>query len=263
MDLLRRHLSKYNTYAKTCGIWPRCTNVKNPRIISKMSKSVLLVLGIYHLVKAARSDDLDPFLAPPMARIQTSVCAFGLAEAACLSFAMKRSGRARTGFENNFSLPDGTIASYTFQAVSFMRKKAISQGLALRNHLEPVSWTTYSRATAYQTHQLPSAARGAICLTVMVSDILMAQVVQQFHVLGTATKKSSRQSKHSLIKWPLPIPDFSPRTRRNNWLTCSSSIRRTASTGPIWFQVALRRLRPQSNSPGNTTLNGASHIAAT
>lgn len=109
-------------------------------IVSEASNSVLFVLGRYQPATAARPGDLDPFLnATHGWNPNWSVCAFGKEEAACLSYAMKRGGNVRTGFENNFHLPNGTLARDNTELVSLVRKAALCQGLSLRNHPEPVS----------------------------------------------------------------------------------------------------------------------------
>ncbi|TIP14284.1 3-keto-5-aminohexanoate cleavage protein [Mesorhizobium sp.] len=72
---------------------------------------VLYVLGRYTPGQVSRPADLLPFLAHDRPRFaRWMVCAFGREETACVTAGALLGGHARVGFENNFSLPDGTTA---------------------------------------------------------------------------------------------------------------------------------------------------------
>lgn len=77
---------------------------------------VLFVLGRYSAGQTSSPADLLPFLAAWQASgmdrsgVQWAVCAFGKQEAECAAAAVMLGGHARIGFENNMTLPDGTLA---------------------------------------------------------------------------------------------------------------------------------------------------------
>ena len=72
---------------------------------------VLYVLGRYTVGQTSHPADLLPFLAPEMPRYTNwTVCAFGKAEAACVTAGALLGGHVRVGFENNLFLPDGSVA---------------------------------------------------------------------------------------------------------------------------------------------------------
>lgn len=73
---------------------------------------VLFVLGRYSEGQLGSTHDLDLFinLLHPDREMDWAVCAFGAAETECLAYARKRGGKARVGFENNFTNADGSLA---------------------------------------------------------------------------------------------------------------------------------------------------------
>ncbi|SJM27998.1 3-keto-5-aminohexanoate cleavage protein [Mesorhizobium delmotii] len=72
---------------------------------------VLYVLGRYTPGQVSRPADLLPFLAHDRPRFaHWMVCAFGQEETACVTAGALLGGHARVGFENNFTLADGTTA---------------------------------------------------------------------------------------------------------------------------------------------------------
>ena len=79
---------------------------------------LLFVLGRYTEGQQSRPQDLDPFVtflrdweASIGCQLDWACCAFGMAETACLSHAIKLGGKARIGFENNLHHADGRLAT--------------------------------------------------------------------------------------------------------------------------------------------------------
>ena len=72
---------------------------------------VLFVLGRYTKGQISEPRELMPFLAANSRDHLWSVCAFGPRETACAVAAAALGGHARVGFENNFHLPDGSLAA--------------------------------------------------------------------------------------------------------------------------------------------------------
>jgi uncharacterized protein (DUF849 family) len=72
---------------------------------------VLFVLGRYTKGQISEPRELTPFLAANSQDHLWSVCAFGPRETACAVAAAALGGHARVGFENNFHLPDGSLAA--------------------------------------------------------------------------------------------------------------------------------------------------------
>jgi len=108
-------------------------------IVSDASNSVLFVLGSYVPQVAAQPTDLDPFLAATDGwALNWAICAFGRNEAACLHHALEQGGNVRTGFENNFHLPNGQLAPDNSELVRLARSAGLSLGLTPRPHPEPV-----------------------------------------------------------------------------------------------------------------------------
>jgi 3-keto-5-aminohexanoate cleavage enzyme len=72
---------------------------------------VLYVLGRYTPGQKSQPADLLPFLSSEMPRLgHWMVCAFGPEETACVTAGALLGGHIRVGFENNFRLPDGSLA---------------------------------------------------------------------------------------------------------------------------------------------------------
>ena len=72
---------------------------------------LLFVLGRYTAGQTSDPRALLPFLAAHTGDEPWALCAFGPQEAACVQAAAALGGHARVGFENNLSLPDGSIAA--------------------------------------------------------------------------------------------------------------------------------------------------------
>jgi uncharacterized protein (DUF849 family) len=73
---------------------------------------VLFVLGRYTVGQLGSVHDLDLFVnqLSPDREMDWAVCAFGARETECLAYARQRGGKARVGFENNFTNADGSLA---------------------------------------------------------------------------------------------------------------------------------------------------------
>jgi 3-keto-5-aminohexanoate cleavage enzyme len=89
----------------------RLAEFKTRGLIPFSDVPVLYVLGRYTAGQRSSPSDLLPFLASDMPRFaHWSVCAFGTRENACVTAAALLGGHVRVGFENNFWLPDGSVA---------------------------------------------------------------------------------------------------------------------------------------------------------
>lgn len=93
---------------------------------------VLYVLGRYTVGQTAQPADLLPFLAPDIPRFGNwTVCAFGSAEAACVTAGALLGGHVRVGFENNLCLPDGAMASSNAALVATAAASVRALGLGI------------------------------------------------------------------------------------------------------------------------------------
>jgi len=92
---------------------------------------LLFVLGRYSAGQQSDPRDLLPFLQMLSHPAPWAVCAFGARESACLTAAMALSGHARTGFENNLHLPDGSMARDNAQLVALAAENAQRLGRPL------------------------------------------------------------------------------------------------------------------------------------
>lgn len=88
----------------------RCAELHASGALPRATPNVLFVLGSYAEKRAGHPSELLPMLAALPTGWPWSVCAFGADEARCLAAAALLGGHARAGFENNLSLPDGTVA---------------------------------------------------------------------------------------------------------------------------------------------------------
>lgn len=82
--------------------------------IPKGPLHVLYVLGRYTDGQQSDPSQLAPFVTAAHAQGLTpdwAVCAFGIAETACLRAAQGLGGKCRVGFENNLYMADGTLAA--------------------------------------------------------------------------------------------------------------------------------------------------------
>ncbi len=90
--------------------------VEQGLITSPLGKPHLLfVLGRYTQAQQSSPSDLQPFLALMDERglrteLDWAVCAFGMAETACLLEAARQGGKMRVGFENSLWHADGSLA---------------------------------------------------------------------------------------------------------------------------------------------------------
>lgn len=78
---------------------------------------VLLVLGRYSDDLTGNPQDLDRFAAALDGHADWAVCCFGRSEHAAVTRAVGMQGHARVGFENNFLLPDGSVAKHNAELV--------------------------------------------------------------------------------------------------------------------------------------------------
>ncbi len=93
---------------------------------------VLYVLGRYTLGQTSRPADLLPFLAPDVPRFGNwTVCAFGKAEAACVTAGALLGGHGRVGVENNLLLPDGSVAPSNAALVATVGTSVRKLGLGI------------------------------------------------------------------------------------------------------------------------------------
>ena len=93
---------------------------------------VLYVLGRYTAGQISSPTDLLPFLAPGMPRFaHWTVCAFGSRETACVTAGALLGGHVRVGFENNFRLPDGSLAPDNAALVSASQVALRASGLVI------------------------------------------------------------------------------------------------------------------------------------
>ncbi len=99
---------------------------------------VLYVLGRYTVGQTSRPADLLPFLAPGQPGfLDWMVCAFGRHETACVTTAALLGGHVRVGFENNFTLPDGTVAGSNAELVERTARVLTACGCTLA---DAASW---------------------------------------------------------------------------------------------------------------------------
>jgi 3-keto-5-aminohexanoate cleavage enzyme len=93
---------------------------------------VLYVIGRYTVSQTSQPSDLLPFLAPDAPRFSHwSVCAFGRHEAACVTAGALLGGHVRVGFENNFHMPDGNLASANAPLVAAVARSLSGLGYDL------------------------------------------------------------------------------------------------------------------------------------
>jgi len=93
--------------------------------IPATSLQVLLVLGRYQIKQQSQPADLDPMLISLKqfsTPVDWAVCAFGIAETACLQYAWQQGGKARIGFENSFWHTDGSVATDNAERVRYLQQ---------------------------------------------------------------------------------------------------------------------------------------------
>jgi 3-keto-5-aminohexanoate cleavage enzyme len=79
-------------------------------IVPQRAPNVLFVLGRYAAGQKSAARDLLPFVHEWPDDWPWSVCAFGSAEAICMTAGIGLGGHARVGFENNLQRADGSLA---------------------------------------------------------------------------------------------------------------------------------------------------------
>ncbi|MEH6402577.1 MAG: 3-keto-5-aminohexanoate cleavage protein [Sneathiella sp.] len=87
-------------------------------VIPEDNVFLLFVLGRYSQGQTSHPSDLLPFLNVLQGRFPWSVCAFGPLEHASASAAVALGGHVRVGFENNFFLKNGDVATNNASLVS-------------------------------------------------------------------------------------------------------------------------------------------------
>lgn len=98
---------------------------------------ILYAIGRYKTGQTATPEELVPFLEMPQP-CHWMACAFGQQEASVLTAAALMGGHVRTGFENNFALPDGSMAASNADLVRAVARpltalgRQIETGEALR-----------------------------------------------------------------------------------------------------------------------------------
>ena len=93
--------------------------------------NVLFVLGSYAQRRPGHPRELAPLLAALPSDWPWTVCAFGPAEAACVTAAALAGGQVRVGFENNLHEPDGRVAPDNAALVRHAVDRIRACGLAL------------------------------------------------------------------------------------------------------------------------------------
>jgi len=107
----------------------RCARLHAEEVIPQRLPQILFVLGSYVERRAGCAPDILPMLAALPAGWRWSVCAFGSAEAQCITAAALLGGHVRVGFENNLQLPSGAIAVDNAELVRVTRDALAGLGL--------------------------------------------------------------------------------------------------------------------------------------
>jgi uncharacterized protein (DUF849 family) len=110
------------------GVVPSCPSRKGPH--------ALFVLGRYTTGQLADPAELPPFLEQWPTEWPWTVCAFGPAEAACLTSALALGGHVRVGFENNLVRPDGSLAASNAEQVAHVQGLVTAAGRPLATMAE-------------------------------------------------------------------------------------------------------------------------------
>ncbi|WP_269584719.1 3-keto-5-aminohexanoate cleavage protein [Roseibium sp. Sym1] len=93
----------------------RLVDLAGAGVVPGTGHQILFVLGRYTAGQQSVPADLEPFLQKLEERrgslmLDWAVCAFGHRETDCLVDAVRKGGKARIGFENNFRNRDGRVA---------------------------------------------------------------------------------------------------------------------------------------------------------
>ncbi|HEX8048784.1 3-keto-5-aminohexanoate cleavage protein [Rhizobium sp.] len=111
----------------------RLTDMMRRGLVPWNDIPTLFVLGRYTVDQLSQPQDLLPFLAAEMPRFaHWSVCAFGRYEAACVSAGALLGGNVRVGFENNMSLPNGTLAPANTDLVGVVAQSLSELGVIIQ-----------------------------------------------------------------------------------------------------------------------------------
>jgi len=98
---------------------------------------LLFVVGRYSVDQQSSPAQLDPFLDVLGTRQWPfMVCAFGHQEAACMAAGIAAGGHARVGFENNFTLPDGSQANSNADLVNVVAREVRAAGKSVMDGAE-------------------------------------------------------------------------------------------------------------------------------
>ncbi|MGI9205637.1 MAG: 3-keto-5-aminohexanoate cleavage protein, partial [Woeseiaceae bacterium] len=115
-ELKERHiLAQFILYSPDDA--ERFVTLQQRGVIPEQSAFVLLVLGRYSDDLTGEPQDLDGFATALGGHADWAVCCFGRSEQEAVTRAAAMRGHARVGFENNFSLPDGSVAKHNAQLV--------------------------------------------------------------------------------------------------------------------------------------------------
>jgi len=104
-----RVMAQYILY--TPGEVERFGKLRDRGVIPDDRPFVLFVLGRYSDDLTGDPGELDGFISVLDSDVEWAVCSFGRAEQQAALRAASSYGHARVGFENNFLLPDGSIAA--------------------------------------------------------------------------------------------------------------------------------------------------------
>ncbi len=108
------------------------------RVLPDDMRDVLLVLGKYSPARAARPDEVEPFVRQLAGDFPNwTVCAFGSQELAVAATAIRLGGHVRIGFENNIHTPDGLLAVDNANNIARTVAQARSIGRPLRQDQRP------------------------------------------------------------------------------------------------------------------------------
>ena len=100
--------------------------LRRKKVIGDAVPFVLFVLGRYSKDLVGDVQELAAFVDAVSADTVWAVCSFGETEHAAVEEAIRLGGHARVGFENNITLPDGSVAKDNSALVGLAAKRAQS-----------------------------------------------------------------------------------------------------------------------------------------